>query len=67
MYNARRIARLAGAEENENFRQGNDWFNSVVSSAQQEKKFTGVTLGQARAATDYFEMARAEALQHLMQ
>jgi hypothetical protein len=67
MYNARRIAKLAGGEQGDNFRQGNEWFDSVVSSAQQQKKFTRVILGQARAATDYFETARAEALQHRMQ
>jgi len=67
MYNARRIATLAGAEGNDNFRMANDWFNAVVSSAQRQKKFTDVILRQASAATQYFETARGEALQHLMQ
>jgi hypothetical protein len=67
MYNARRIAMLAGAEKNENFRTGDDWFNSVVISAQRQKKFTDVILHQAISATIYFEEARAKALQPLLQ
>jgi hypothetical protein len=67
MYNARRIATLAGAEGNDNFQMGDEWFNSVVFSAQRQKKFTDVILSQAISATQYFEAARAMALQHLMQ
>jgi hypothetical protein len=67
MYNARRIAMLAGAERDDNFRTGDDWFNSVVVSAQRQKKFSDVILHQATSATIYFEAARAKALQHLMQ
>ena len=67
MYNARRIATLAGAEGNDNFKMGDELFNSVVFSAQQQKKFTDVILSQAKTATQYFETARVEALQHLMQ
>jgi len=67
MYNARRIATLAGAEGNDNFHMGDELFNSVVFSAQRQKKFTAVILSQANTATQYFETARVEALQHLMQ
>ena len=67
MYNARRIATLAGAAGNDNFKMGNELFNSVVFSAQRQKKFTDVILSQAKTATQYFETARVEALQHLMQ
>jgi hypothetical protein len=67
MYNARRIATLAGAEGNPNFKMGADWFNSVVSSAEREKKFSNAILSQADTATQYFETARVEALQRLMQ
>ena len=67
MYNARRIATLAGAEGNDNFQVGDEWFNSVVLSAQRQKKFTDVILSQAISATKYFEAAREKALQHLMQ
>ena len=67
MYNARRIATLAGAEGSRNFKLGADWFSSVVSSAERQKKFTKVMLSQAGTATQDFETARAEALQHLMQ
>src|SRR5215472_14552100 len=38
MYNARRIATLAGAEGNSNFKMGDDWFNHVVSSAERHKR-----------------------------
>jgi len=67
MYNARRIATLAGAKGNDKFQAGDEWFNSVVISAQQQKKFTDVILSQAISATAEFEEARAKALQHLMQ
>jgi len=66
MYNARRIATLAGAEGNGNFKMGNQLFSSVVFSAERQKKFTDAILGQANAATQYFETARVEALRHLM-
>jgi hypothetical protein len=66
MYNARRIATLAGAEGNRNFKMGAQLFNSVVSSAERQKKFTDVMLSQANTATEYFETARVQALQHLM-
>ncbi len=66
MYNARRIATLAGAEGNGNFKMGADLFNSVVFSAERQKKFTDVILSQANTATQYFETARVEALQRLM-
>jgi hypothetical protein len=66
MYNARRIATLAGAKGNENFQIADELFNSVVSAAQLQKKFTDVMLSQAISATTYFEAARAKALQHLM-
>jgi hypothetical protein len=66
MYNARRIATLAGAEGNDNFKMGGELFNSVVFSAERQKKFTDVILSQASTATQYFETARLEALQHLM-
>jgi hypothetical protein len=66
MYNARRIATLAGADGNRNFKMGAEWFNSVVTSAERQKKFTDVILSQAKSATEYFETARAQALQHLM-
>ena len=67
MYNARRIAALAGAEGNESFKTGDDWFKSVVFSAQNQKKFTDMILQQATSATEYFEAARGKALQPLMQ
>jgi hypothetical protein len=67
MYNARRIATLAGAEGDKNFRMADQLFNSVVSSAARQKKFTDVILKQATSATTYFEAARMEALEHLMQ
>jgi hypothetical protein len=67
MYNARRIAMLAGAKGNDNFKIGDEWFNSVVVSAQHQKKFTDVILTQSVSATIYFEAARANALEHLMQ
>src|SRR6516162_3898991 len=66
MYNARRIATLAGAEGNDNFKMGDELFNSVVFSAQRQKKCTDVILSQAETATQYFETARLEALQRLM-
>jgi hypothetical protein len=66
MYNARRIATLAGAEGNGNFKMGAELFKSVIFSAERQKKFTGVMLSQANTATQYFEAARAVALQHLM-
>src|SRR6516225_7675167 len=66
MYNARRIATLAGAEGNDNFKMGAELFNSVVFSAERQKKFTDVILSQAKTATQYFETARLEALQRLM-
>ena len=67
MYNARRIAVLAGAEGNDSFKAGEEWFKSVVFSAQHEKKFTDVILSQATSATEYFEAARVQALLPLMQ
>jgi len=67
MYNARRIAALAGAEGNESFKTGDDWFKSVVFSAQHQKKFTDTILHQAGSATEYFEAARVKALQRQMQ
>jgi len=67
MYNARRIATLAGAEGSDNFHTGDEWFNSVVVSAKRQKKFTDVILHQAVSATEYFEAARVKALQPLMQ
>jgi hypothetical protein len=66
MYNARRIATLAGAEGKRNFKIGDQLFNSVVLSAQRQKKFTDAILSQANIATQDFETARVEALQHLM-
>jgi hypothetical protein len=66
MYNARRIATLAGAKGNEYFQIADEWFNSVVVSAQQEKKFTDANLKQAISATKYFEAARGKALERLM-
>ena len=63
MYNARRIATLAGAGGNSNFKMGDELFNVVVSSAERQKKFTNVILSQANTATQYFETARVEALQ----
>lgn len=66
MYNARRIATLAGAEGNPVFQIADEWFNSVIVSAQRQKKFTDVILKQAMSATKYFEAARGKALQHLM-
>jgi hypothetical protein len=62
MYNARRIATLAGAEGDDNFRMGTEWFNSVVYSAEREKKFSEAILGQANSAIEYFEAARARAV-----
>ena len=67
MYNARRIATLAGAEGNSNFKMGDEMFHDVVFSAERQKKFTDAILSQANIATQYFEAARAEALQHLME
>ena len=67
MYNARRIATLAGAEGNRNFTMGDEMFDSVVFAAKRQKKFTDAILSRAKTATQYFEAARAEALQHLMQ
>jgi hypothetical protein len=67
MYNARRIATLAGAEGNDNFKVGDEWFNSVVLSAQRQKKVTDTMLSQAISATNSFEAAREKVLQHLMQ
>ena len=66
MYNAQRIATLAGAKGDENFRTAEQLFDSVVFSAQRQKKFTDVILGQATSSTAYFEAARMKALQHLM-
>jgi hypothetical protein len=66
MYNARRIATLAGAEGNGNFKMGAELFKSVIFSAERQKKFTDVMFSQANTATQYFETARVEALQHLM-
>ena len=62
MYNARRIATLAGAKGNENFKTGEGLFNNVVFSAERQKKFTDVLLRQAISATQYFEAARVKAL-----
>jgi hypothetical protein len=62
MYNARRIATLAGAKGNENFQMGDGLFNNVVFSAERQKKFTDVILRQAISATQYFEAAREKAL-----
>jgi len=67
MYNARRIATLAGAEGNEDFKTGDELFNDIVFSARRQKKFTEVMLQQATIATQYFEAARMMALQPLMQ
>jgi hypothetical protein len=67
MYNARRIATLAGAEGNEDFKTGDELFNDVVFSAKKQKKFTDAILQQATNATQYFEAARMMALQHLVQ
>jgi hypothetical protein len=67
MYNARRIAALAGAEKNDSFKMGEEWFKSVVFSAQHQKKFTDTILRQATSATEYFEAARVKALQPLIQ
>jgi hypothetical protein len=66
MYNARRIATLAGAEGNNNFKMGAELFHNVVFSAERQKKFTDVMLSQAKTAVQYFETARAETLQHQM-
>jgi hypothetical protein len=66
MYNARRIATLAGAEGMPVFQIADEWFNSVIVSAQRQKRFTDVILKQAMSATKYFEAARGKALQHLM-
>jgi len=62
MYNARRIAKLAGAEGNKNFQTGDELFNNVVFSAERQKKFTDVILRQAISAAQYFEAARVKAL-----
>ena len=67
MYNARRIATLAGANGGKNFRMADELLNSVVSSAERQKKFTDVILKQATSATTYFEAARRNSVQHLMQ
>ena len=67
MYNARRIATLAGGAGNENFQTGDGLFKGVVFGAQKQKKFTDVILKQATIATEYFEAARMMSLQHLMQ
>ncbi len=67
MYNARRIATLAGANGSKNFRMADELFNSVVSSAERQKKFTDVILKQATSATTYFEAARRNSVQYLMQ
>jgi hypothetical protein len=67
MYNARRIATLANAEGNRNFKLGDEMFDSVVFAAKRQKKFTDAIRSRANTATQYFEAARAEALQHLMQ
>ena len=67
MYNARRIATLAGGVGNENFQTGDGLFKGVVFGAQKQKKFTDVILKQATIATEYFEAARMMALQHLIQ
>jgi hypothetical protein len=67
MYNARRIATLAGAEGNDDYQMGDELFNDIVFSARRQKKFTDVILQQATVATKYFEAARMTALQHLMQ
>jgi hypothetical protein len=48
-------------------KRGDEWFKSVVMSAQHEKKFTDMILQQATSATEYFEAARGKALQPLMQ
>lgn len=66
MYNARRIATLAGAKGNGNFQTADGLFNNVVFSAERQKKFTDVILRQAISATQYFEEARVKALEHLM-
>ena len=60
-------AALAGAEKNDSFKTGDEWFKSVVFSAQHQKKFTDTILHQAGSATEYFEAARVKALQPLMQ
>ena len=62
MYNARRIATLAGAKGNDNFQAGEGLFNSVTFAAERQKKFTDVILRQAITATQYFEAARVKAL-----
>lgn len=67
MYNARRIATLAGAEGNSNFKTGDGLFHGVVFWAERQKKFTDQILSQAKIATEYFEAARVQALQRLMQ
>ena len=66
MYNARRIATLAGAKGNEDFQRGEGLFNGVVFGAEKQMKFTDVILKQAAIATEYFEAARMTALQPLM-
>jgi hypothetical protein len=63
MYNARRIALLAGAKGNDNFQTGDELFKDIVFSAQKQKKFTEQMLQQATIATKYFEAARMMALQ----
>ena len=67
MYNARRIATLAGAKGSDNFQSGDELFKDIVFSAQKQKKFTEQMLQQATIATQYFEAARMRALQPLMQ
>lgn len=66
MYNARRIAKLAGAERNADFQTGEGLFNNVVFSAERQKKFTDVILRQASTATQYFEAARVKVLEPLL-
>lgn len=66
MYNARRIAVLAGAEGSQYFQIADEWFHSVVLSAEKQKKFTDVILKQALSATKYFEAARMKELQPLL-
>jgi hypothetical protein len=45
---------------------GAELFNHLGFSVERQKKFTDVMLSQAKTATQYFETARAEALQRLM-
>ncbi len=65
MFNARRIAQLAGAEDAapDNYRMAEDLFNSAVLSAQKQKKITTVMLKQAVNATQYYEAARSKAIE----